>query len=735
MNVPAFLRSVLSVVARSRWAWAIAAVSFSAVSALGLATWLTKVTFPNVTPAAQSSEVLAYDGQVIASLHAEQDRRIVSLNQISRNLQIAVLSAEDRDFFKHSGMSVKSIVRAAGANLLGGGIRQGGSTITQQYVRNALPEIGMEKRIARKVKEAFWAIQLERFQSKREILERYLNTVYFGRGAYGAEAAARTYFKTSASKLTLGQAAYLAGIIRAPERFQIDEDPKGAVSLRNTVLEGLLNSATINEKQAAAARREDLQKQFKPGQSIEVESSRAGFFVEYVRRTLKSQFKLSDAEILRGGLQIRTTLDLNAQDAAEAAVRAVLDQPGDPEAALVAMGPGGQVRAMVGGREVDSLARARGFNFAADVNESGGGRQAGSAFKPFALAAFLDEGRSLSSTFPGTSPLTISSGRCRNKDGTPWEVANFEQGQFASLDVTGATLSSVNTIYAQMMNTVVTPSKFIKMAAKAGIEIPASDAGCALALGTTDVTPLEMARAYTTFAQRGSRPDPLVVTRISRPNGQVIAERFPSVQTVIDRNVADSVNYVLALNVQGGTGVKAKFGRPAAGKTGTTQNYANAWFAGYTPELTAVVWMGYAPEPGGKIPEMNNVRGAPVTGGSLPALIWKRFMTATLKGVRATGFNKPTLDGVVMNIAPSQPSPTLAEAPKPGVSPPVAQTPPVREESAPATSPDDEDSTTLPVEPPKAVRASPAPGFRQERLPAPTPNPEVTASCFPFCPD
>lgn len=732
MNVPPFFRSVLGVVARSRWAWAIAAVSFSAVSALGLATWLTNVTFPKVAPPAQSSEVLAYDGQVIASLHAEQDRRIVPLNQISRNLQIAVLSAEDRNFFKHSGMSVKSIVRAAGANLLGGGIRQGGSTITQQYVRNALPDIGMEKRFTRKMKEAFWAIQLERFQSKREILERYLNTVYFGRGAYGAEAAARTYFKTSSSRLTLGQAAFLAGIIRAPERFQIDEDPKGAVNLRNTVLEGLLNSGTINQKQAAAARKEDLKLQFKPGQSIEVESARAGFFVEYVRRTLKNQFKLSDAEILRGGLRIRTTLDLNAQDAAEAAVREVLNQPGDPEAALVAMGPGGQVRAMVGGREVDSLARARGFNFAADVNERGGGRQAGSAFKPFALAAFLDEGKSLSSTFPGTSPLTISSGRCRNKDGTPWEVANFEQGQFASLDVTGATLSSVNTIYAQIMNTVVTPSKFIKMAAKAGIEIPASDAGCALVLGTTDVTPLEMARAYTTFAQRGSRPDPLVVTRISRPNGQVIAERFPSVQTVIDRNIADSVNYVLALNVQGGTGVKAKFGRPAAGKTGTTQNYANAWFAGYTPELTAVVWMGYAPDPGGKIPEMSNVRGEPVTGGSLPALIWKRFMAATLKGVRATGFNKPTLDGVVMNLVPSQPGTALTQAPRPGASPPVAGMLPVKEGSA-ATGPGDENSTPLPVEPPKAVRASPAPVFRQDRPPAP--NPEVTAPCFPFCPD
>ncbi|MGQ0678439.1 MAG: transglycosylase domain-containing protein [Actinomycetota bacterium] len=740
MRAPTLVQNLFGAVARFRWSWLVAALAFSAAAAFAISTWLAAVTFPAVTPSAQSSEVLAHDGQIIASLHGEQNRREVSLNQVSRNLHLAVLSAEDKDFFDHRGMSVKSIIRAAGANLMGGGIRQGGSTITQQYVRNALPEIGRERRFARKLKEAFWAIQLERYHPKHEILERYLNTVYFGRGAYGVEAAARTYFKVSSSELTLGQAAYLAGIIRAPERYQIDEDTQGALGLRNLVLDGMLDQGKIDEAQSEAARKEKLAEQFRPGASIEVASSRAGYFVEYVRRMLKNQFNLSDEQILRGGLQVHTTLDLNMQDAAEAAVKAVLGRQSDPEAAIVAMGPLGEVRAMVGGRDVDSVTRARGFNFAADVNQRGGGRQAGSAFKPFALAAFLDSGTSLASTFPGTSPLTIESGRCRNKDGTAWEVANFEQAQYQSLDVTGATLSSVNTVYAQIMNTVVSPGRFIKMALAAGIDIPASDSGCALALGTSDVTPLEMARAYTTFAQRGVRPDPLVITKIVSPDGAVIAERFPTTQPAIDRNVADQVNYVLARNVQGGTGNKAKIGRPAAAKTGTTQNYSNAWFAGYTPDLTAVVWIGHAPDAEGKIAEMRDVGGQAVTGSSLPAQIWKRFMTRAHDGLPVRTFNKPVLDGDVLNLVPAGPEATLAQAPATPPAGPSDMVPAAaRADQQGATGANDQGSdggeASASVERAPAAVAPPrqAPDAQPRPNNSATPDPQVTSSCFPFC--
>jgi penicillin-binding protein 1A len=721
---------------RERWPWAAASAAVSIVGAIAAVYWLANFKVPDLAPQAQSSRVLAADGRLIATLHGEEDRTVVELANISRHLRSAVLLAEDREFFEHKGMSYKGIARAAFTNFAGGGIRQGGSTITQQYVRNVFPSIGKQRTITRKLKEGFLAIQLEQDLSKDEIMQGYLNTVYFGRGAYGAEAAARTYFKVPSADLTPGQAAYLAGAIRAPERFQIDENPRDATNLRNQVLDQMVEAGAITEAQGRAAKKEKLVDQFKPGVSVEVESARAGYFLEYVRRNLRSQFGLTDAQILRGGLTISTTLDLNMQQAAEDAVREVLNQEGDPEAALVAMGPQGEIKAMVGGRDVDSISRSRGFNFAADAGANGGGRQAGSAFKPFALAAFLSSGKSLKSTFPGTSPMEITSGRCRNKDGTPWKVSNFENASFASLDVTGATISSVNTAYAEMMNRAVTPAKFIEITGKTGIEIPRTDSGCALALGTTDVTPLEMARAYTTFAQRGNRPDPISVLKITQPNGNVLAEAAPKVTPAIERNVADTVNYVLEQNIRSGTGTGAKIGRPAAGKTGTTQNHANAWFAGYTPTLTAVVWMGYAPSEDGTIKEMTNVHGIEVTGGSLPATIWRRFMTAALKGTPSVGFKKPQLEGVVTNYGGGEPTAKLAGTkPSPGATP----TAPTRA-GAPGESSEDFvlpdppaggfGADTQPAPPAPAPRA---PNSARES-PAPDPKPEKTFdSCFPFC--
>lgn len=722
---------------RDRWPWAAASAAVSVVGAVAAVFWLANFNVPDVAPQAQSSRVLAADGRLIATLHGEEDRTIVDLQDISKHLRTGVLLAEDREFFEHKGMSYKGIVRAAFTNFAGGGIRQGGSTITQQYVRNVFPSIGRERTITRKVKEGFLAIQIEQDLSKDEIMQGYLNTVYFGRGAYGAEAAARTYFKVPSAELTIGQAAYLAGVIRSPERYQIDENPKDAVNLRNQVIDSMIESKTVTEAQGRAAKKENLVEQFKPGVSVEVESARAGYFLEYVRRNLKTQFGLTDAQILRGGLTISTTLDLNMQTAAENAVREVLNQEGDPEAALVAMGPQGEIKAMVGGRDVESISRSRGFNFAADAGRNGGGRQAGSAFKPFALAAFLSGGKSLESTFSGESPKEITSSRCRNKDGTPWKVSNFEDASFGSMNVTGATLSSVNTVYAEMMNRAVTPAKFIEIAGKAGIEIPKTDSGCALALGTTDVTPLEMARAYTTFAQRGNRPDPISVLKIIQPNGKVLVENSPKVEPTIERNVADSINYVLEQNVRSGTGTGAKIGRPAAGKTGTTQNYANAWFAGYTPNLTAVVWMGYAPGEDGTIKEMTNVRGTEVTGGSLPATIWRKFMTAALKGTPSASFKKPELEGVVMDYGGGEPSAKLAVAkPSPGATPSRGSTlagapgETVNGETGESPPNGQPGADTQPAGPPAAER-TPNPE-RTRAGPAPAPS-TTFESCFPFC--
>lgn len=624
--------------------WAVMAVVMPLLI-MGAIGWAGTLKMPVAGVADQSSAILAADGQILATLHGEQNRTIVPLSKISKNLVKAVVATEDQGFYEHSGVSIRGVIRAARANFSGRQVLQGGSTITQQYVRNAYPAIGTQRTISRKLRESALALWVEKRSTKQEILQSYLNLVYFGRGAYGAEAAAQTYFKVPAADLSVGQAAYLAGVIRSPERYQIASNPVEATRIRDKVIGDMLAAKYLTRAQAALARAEDLKAQFKPGVSIEVESTRGGFFVEYVRQLLRRDFKLTDEQILRGGLQIQTTLDLRMQDAAEKAVSSVLDQPSDPEAALVAMDGQGNVRAMVGGRDVGSVGRARGFNFAVDVQGTGGGRPAGSAFKVFALASLIDQGKSLASTFQGPSTIKIESPRCRNADGTPWEVSNFGKAGFGSLDVTSATLSSVNTVYAQIMEQVVSPEQFMSMADRLGIKIPQYDAGCALTLGTSDVTPMEMARAYTTFAQRGNRPDPMVISRITDSSGRVIAERANRSEQVLDPNVADTVNYVLEQNVARGTGTGAKIGRPAAGKTGTTQNFENAWFAGYTPDLTTVVWMGYAPGPDGTIPLMEKVRGRSVTGGSFPATIWKQFMSEAVKGTAPSSFNKPKLGG------------------------------------------------------------------------------------------
>lgn len=630
--------------------WALVGVTMPLL-VMGLIGWAATLEMPVAGVSAQSSKVLAIDGQVIATLHGEENRTIVPLSKISRNLTRAVVATEDRSFYDHPGVSFKGIVRAARANFEGKQVLQGGSTITQQYVRNAFPSIGTQRTLTRKLRESALAVWVEQGSSKTEILEKYLNLVYFGRGAYGAEAAARTYFKVPASDLTIGQAAYLAGVIRSPERYQIGASASEATKIRNQVLGDMLAAGYVTRAEATAARAEDLKAQFKPGVSIEVESPRAGFFVEYVRQLLRREFKLTDEQILSGGLQIQTTLDLRMQEAAEQAVSSTLDAPTDPEAALISMDGNGNVKAMVGSREVNNIDRARGFNFAVDALGNGGGRPAGSAFKVIALASMIDQGKSVASTFSGPSSIKIESPRCRNADGTPWEVSNFANSGFGALDVTSATLSSVNTIYAQIMEQVVTPAQFISMSERLGIQIPQYDAGCALTLGTSDVTPMEMARAYATFSQRGNRPEIIVVSKITDSSGKVLAERGNKSEKVMEQNVADTVNYVLERNVSGGTGTGARIGRPAAGKTGTTQNYENAWFAGYTPELTTVVWMGYAPLPDGTIPWMQNVRGKAVTGGSFPATIWKKFMSEAVKGSEPSKFSKPKLGGELVQAA------------------------------------------------------------------------------------
>jgi penicillin-binding protein 1A len=596
--------------------------------------------------AAVPTNTTIYDvnGKVIATLHGEENRVAISRKQMPLSIRQAVVAAEDRHFFEHGGVSVGGIMRALTTDVGAGDAMQGGSTITQQYARNAFEQIGTARTVHRKLKEALLAVRLENQFSKEQILDDYLNTVYFGRGAYGIEAAAQSYFNVPARKLTIPQSAYLAGIIRGPEIY--DRAPKLAKERRNQVLEvmGQLNDITARQVRTSRAAPLGLRKPIEP-------PVQAAYFVEYIRRLLRTPvdeggFGLSDAEVMGGGLRVYTTLDLRMQRAAEDAVMRVLNRPDDPEVGMVAMTTDGQIRAMVGGRNFTSIGSARGFNYATQ-QAPGGGRAIGSTFKPFTLAAFLRQGYSVKSTFSGPTRITIPDHRCDGPDG-PWRPSNYNNEGFGRLTVMQATEKSVNTVYAQIVSKVG-PDAAMQSARDAGITSPLQPV-CSITLGTFGVTPLEMARAYSTFAARGMRPDIVAVTKIVDPHGATIASREPKTARAFTTHVADEVNGVLQSVVQRGTGTPAQISRPAAGKTGTTEQHRDVWFAGYTPDpgLSAAVWIGYPPDKNGNIKVMTDLHGVQATGGGFAGRIWKYFMESATANMPVLQFAPPNFDGKVI---------------------------------------------------------------------------------------
>jgi membrane peptidoglycan carboxypeptidase len=372
--------------------------------------------------------------------------------------------------------------------------------------------------------------------------------------------------------------------------------------------------------------------------------------VEYIRRLLRTPvdeggFGLSDAEVMGGGLRVYTTLDLRMQRAAEDAVMRVLNRPDDPEVGMVAMTTDGQIRAMVGGRNFTSISAARGFNYATQ-QAPGGGRAIGSTFKPFTLAAFFRKGYSVKSTFNGPTRITIRDHRCDGPGG-PWRPSNYNNEGFGRLTVMQATEKSVNTVYAQIVSKVG-PEAAMQAARDAGITSPLEPV-CSITLGTFGVTPLEMARAYSTFAARGMRPDIVAVTKIVGPGG-VIASREPNTARAFTTHIADEVNGVLQSVVQRGTGTPAQISRPVAGKTGTTEQHRDVWFAGYTPDpgLSAAVWIGYPPDKSGNIKVMTDLHGVQATGGGFAGRIWKYFMESATANMPVLDFAPPNFDGKVI---------------------------------------------------------------------------------------
>jgi penicillin-binding protein 1A len=607
-----------------------------AVGAGGCA-WETKPLVLQRVPVAESSRIYAADGTLVATLHAEENRETVPYNRIPPVVRDAVVAIEDERFWQHKGVDPKAVLRAAYANAEEGEVVEGGSTITQQYVKNEL--LTRERNVRRKIQEAALAYQLEKQYSKERILELYLNTIYFGNGAYGVQAASHEYFGTTVDKVTLAQAALLAGLIRAPSTTDPYDNPDAASSRRRAVLHKMVSLGLATPEAAEAAASEPLVVQATPPE----ERYPAPYFVERVKRFILDdpRFGETPAErrnlLFAGGLRITTTLDLRRQAEAEAAVGKVLSKPeSDPAAALVSLdAKTGFVRAIVGGRDFFG----RGPNDKFDLATQGR-RPAGSSFKPFVLAAALEKGVPLGKVYDAPSRITLPLTRSR------WDVDNYEGGGGGRANLVDATVHSHNTVYAQLI-LEVGPSDAVATAERMGIASPLEPFPSAV-LGTNDVTPFEMAVAYATFANRGLIVPPVLVTKVVAHDGSVLFEHQHSQKRVLKQEVSDAVVGVLQQVVTRGTGVAARIGRPAAGKTGTGQEWKDAWFVGFTPDVVTSVWVGFPRSQVSMVPPTTRVR---VTGGSWPAQIWQLYMTAAMADRPVEQFPvPPSLDGTAAAV-------------------------------------------------------------------------------------
>ena len=616
------------------------------------------IRIPSAPPMPETTYVYDRHGRLLSTLHAGIDRTPVPLSKISINLRTAVVALEDRNFYREAGISLQGIARAALVNLRSGSIEQGGSTLTQQYVK--ITYTGDERTLARKIREAMLATKLAETLSKDQILERYLNAVFFGHGAYGAEAAARTYFDKHAADLSVIQSATLAGIIRAPALYDPYVHPGAARLRRNLALQEMAEQGYISSSQADRLSRKPIR--LHPGHDGPVP---AAYFMDVVRRELQHRYGV--ARTFSGGLRVSTTLDRSMQADAERAIAGRLRQPTDPAAALVAMDPRtGEVLALVGGRNFTKVK----FNLATQAH-----RQAGSAFKPFTLMTALLQGYDPHASLVGPHDLTIPNPECMDPTKTPpqpWTVSNAADGEAGTFSILDATAHSVNTIFAQLV-VDVGPGNVAKTAHRLGIRSDLQPV-CSITLGSQGVTPLDMTAAYSTFASGGIRHAPETIRTVRSSGGATIDRIRSSGRRVVPEQLANVVTYALEGVVQRGTGTAANFGRPVAGKTGTAQNYQDAWFCGYTPQLAACVWMGY---PKTEDRPMTNVEGfSSVFGGTLPALIWHDFMAKALAGAPVLDFAPADFTGLTVQPArviplapPPPPSPSPSPQPSPSPSP------------------------------------------------------------------
>ncbi len=713
---------------RRSWFWRYRRVWFLLgillFTALAGAAWvLTQIPLPPEAPQAQTTVLYDANGGELATLQGVENRFPVSIDQVPPVLIAAVVAAEDRKFFVHGGIDPLGIARATWADIRRKGVTQGGSTITQQYVKNAY--VGTDYTLWRKIREAVIAVKIERKFDKHEILERYLNTVYFGRGAYGIQAAAQAYFNLDVGELGLKEAAYLAGLIRSPSAGDVAEDPVEAHDLRFIVLHAMVDTKVVTPEEANAVEAIPVGDYVVPapptGSTVTMKAAGAEYFVEYVRRELVKLYP--EDQVLRGGMRVYTTLDPEKQRQAYDAVYGLLDRNSDPAGAMVSVDNEGRVVAMVGGKDW-VLSQV---NLAVGVDGGGAGRQAGSTFKPIALAEAMAQGISLEAPFaPGPAEIVLP----RADRGEDWPVNNYEGASYPTISLLRATAESVNTVYAQLV-VEVGAQKVVDMARRLGVKAELAPHN-SIALGTAEVSVLDMATAYQTFQARGMHVEPRVIRRITQ-NDSVLVDDRPKTTRVIDRYVAEKVNYALQQVVDHGSGTAAALPQAQVwGKTGTTDKYGDAWFVGYTRHLTTAVWMGY---PEGQSKPLHNIHGVSrVSGGSLPAQIFNRFMSKASPPDDTPPDRVPNLTGrTVGPVATVESSGTSSSGSSSGSGSSTGSGSSSATTTVPAEEEDDAPATTVAPNPAATLPATTTPTTAQSPVfvAPPTSSPPTTARTRP----
>jgi len=584
----------------------------------GAAVWMNSCNLNSLKPVGvgENSFVYAFDGSLLGSIPAEKNRQPVTLEQMSDWVPKATVAIEDRRYWQHGALDYAGIIRALFANVQAGHVVQGGSTITQQLARNLYIKKPSQT-FGRKATEACLAIKLARKKSKPWILQAYVNQVFYGNRAYGIEAASQTYFSKHASQLTLPQAALLAGLPQQPSVFDPFHRPQEAIQRRDEVLGAMLSTGAITSTQyadAIAQRRLHL----KPGRLYT--TIRQPYFFSYVIEQLQKQY--GSNTVRSGGLRVYTTIDPRLQRFALKSIRDTLPYSSDPAAAIVSINPtNGAIRAMT---EYSPGNPRNQVNFASSAR-----RQPGSTFKTMVLTTAIAQGIS-----PSTSYLSApfkydptGTGSCDVEPPTAWCPETYDHSYVGSTSIENGTLRSDNTVYARL-TLDVGPENVAETARKLGVRTPLDDNGAyvpSIGLGSRVVTPMDLASAYSTLAAGGIYSKPMAIRKVVLPGGKVDTEAgwgVPQRTRVIPDWVAGEVTRILQENMTSGTGTGAYFGKTAAGKTGTTDNYADAWFCGFTPSLTGVVWIGY---PRGEIP-MLSVHGIAVSGPTFPAQIWREYM-------------------------------------------------------------------------------------------------------------